>query len=191
MRIRCENQNRPRGGSCKERVLYYRLVALEVVEGRSLAPLGYARNEHLLNVFVWPTREADISARTGSRQGCLRRGPGRGGVAPSASFSHSGNEVLGKPVIVSPRMVPYSSTFLQVTAKTKTRAFSLPSVQPGAAAFPTGIERSGQQSSEMRPQPRGPMARRETRCLASLKFGNDRRCLGQRFWYGLSYFYWL
>lgn len=38
----------------------------------------------------------------------------------------------------------------------KTRVFSLLFVQPGAAAFlPTGIERSGQQSSEMKAQTRG------------------------------------
>jgi hypothetical protein len=92
---------------------------LDVGDGRSLAPLGYGRNRHLLNVFVWPTREAAISARTGSRQGCLRRGPGRGGVAPSASSSHSGNELLRKPVIVSPRMVPYSSTFYRSPQKQK------------------------------------------------------------------------
>lgn len=42
---------------------------LDVVEGRSVAAVVYAHNGHLLNVFVWPTREADISPRTGSRQG--------------------------------------------------------------------------------------------------------------------------
>lgn len=42
---------------------------LDVVEGRSVAALVYARNGHLFNVFVWPTREADTSPRTGSRQG--------------------------------------------------------------------------------------------------------------------------
>jgi anti-sigma factor RsiW len=42
---------------------------LDIVEGRSVAAVVYARNGHLLNVFVWPTREADISPRTGSRQG--------------------------------------------------------------------------------------------------------------------------
>lgn len=42
---------------------------LDVVEGRFLAAVVYARNGHLFNVFVWPTREADTSPRTGSRQG--------------------------------------------------------------------------------------------------------------------------
>ena len=42
---------------------------LDVVEGRSVAALVYARNGHLFNVFVWPTREADTSPRTGLRQG--------------------------------------------------------------------------------------------------------------------------
>jgi anti-sigma factor RsiW len=42
---------------------------LDIVEGRSVAALVYARNGHLFNVFVWPTREEDISPRTGSRQG--------------------------------------------------------------------------------------------------------------------------
>ena len=42
---------------------------LDVVEGRSLAAVVYARNGHLFSVFVWPTREADTSPRTGSGQG--------------------------------------------------------------------------------------------------------------------------
>lgn len=41
----------------------------DVVEGRSVAALVYAHNGQLFDVFVWPTREADISPRTGSRQG--------------------------------------------------------------------------------------------------------------------------
>jgi anti-sigma factor RsiW len=42
---------------------------LDVVEGRSLAVLVYARTGHVFNVFVWPTRERDTSPRLGSRQG--------------------------------------------------------------------------------------------------------------------------
>lgn len=42
---------------------------LDVVEGRSLAVLVYARTGHLINVFIWPTRERDTSPRLGSRQG--------------------------------------------------------------------------------------------------------------------------
>ena len=42
---------------------------LDVVEGRSLAVLVYARTGHLINVFIWPTREKDTSPRPGSRQG--------------------------------------------------------------------------------------------------------------------------
>lgn len=42
---------------------------LDVVEGRSVAALVYARRGHLINVFIWPTREADTSPRVGSRQG--------------------------------------------------------------------------------------------------------------------------
>jgi anti-sigma factor RsiW len=41
---------------------------LDVVEGRSVAALVYARNGHLFNVFIWVTRESDTSPRTGSRQ---------------------------------------------------------------------------------------------------------------------------
>ena len=42
---------------------------LDVIEGRSVAVLVYAGPEHLINVFIWRTREPDTSARTGSRQG--------------------------------------------------------------------------------------------------------------------------
>jgi anti-sigma factor RsiW len=41
---------------------------LDVVEGRSVAALVYARKRHLFNVFIWATRESDTSPRTGSRQ---------------------------------------------------------------------------------------------------------------------------
>jgi len=42
---------------------------LDVMEGRTVAVLVYARHEHLINVFIWPTRERDTSPRVGSRQG--------------------------------------------------------------------------------------------------------------------------
>jgi len=42
---------------------------LDVVEDRSVAVLVYARTGHLINVFVWPTRERDSSPHVGSRQG--------------------------------------------------------------------------------------------------------------------------
>jgi len=42
---------------------------LDVVEGRSVAVLVYARPGHLISVFIWPTRERDTSPRIGSRQG--------------------------------------------------------------------------------------------------------------------------
>jgi anti-sigma factor RsiW len=42
---------------------------LDVIEDRSVAVLVYARTGHLINVFIWPTRERDTSARLGSRQG--------------------------------------------------------------------------------------------------------------------------
>lgn len=42
---------------------------VDIVEGRSVAVLVYARPEHLINVFLWPTRERDASPRVGSRQG--------------------------------------------------------------------------------------------------------------------------
>ena len=41
---------------------------LDVVGERSVAVLVYARPEHLINVFIWPTRERDTSPRVGSRQ---------------------------------------------------------------------------------------------------------------------------
>lgn len=41
---------------------------VDVVEGRSVAVLVYERNGRPIDVFIWPTREPDTSARTGSRQ---------------------------------------------------------------------------------------------------------------------------
>lgn len=42
---------------------------VDVIEGRTLAVLVYERNRRPINVFIWHTREADTSARIGSRQG--------------------------------------------------------------------------------------------------------------------------
>jgi anti-sigma factor RsiW len=42
---------------------------VDVVEGRAVAALVYAGPKHLINVFMWPTRERDASPRVGSRQG--------------------------------------------------------------------------------------------------------------------------
>ena len=41
----------------------------DIMDGRSVAVLVYERNGRPINVFIWPTREPDTSARTGSRQG--------------------------------------------------------------------------------------------------------------------------
>lgn len=42
---------------------------LDVVEGRPVAALVYSRQEHPVNVFMWPTRERDTAPRAGSREG--------------------------------------------------------------------------------------------------------------------------
>jgi anti-sigma factor RsiW len=42
---------------------------IDVVHGRSVAALVYARRKHLVNVFVWPTDEKDAAPRSGSQQG--------------------------------------------------------------------------------------------------------------------------
>jgi len=42
---------------------------MDVVERRSVAVLVYARRGHLINVFIWPTRERGTSASVGSRHG--------------------------------------------------------------------------------------------------------------------------
>ena len=41
---------------------------VDVIEARAVAVLVYERNEHPINIFIWPTRERDSSPRTGSRQ---------------------------------------------------------------------------------------------------------------------------
>ena len=42
---------------------------LDVVRGRTVAVLVYARRKHLVNVFVWPTTEADSEPRSGAQLG--------------------------------------------------------------------------------------------------------------------------
>ena len=42
---------------------------VDAVEGRPFASLVYARDGHLINVFIWPTQKPDSSPQTGSRQG--------------------------------------------------------------------------------------------------------------------------
>jgi anti-sigma factor RsiW len=42
---------------------------LDIIEGRPVAALVYARRGNLINVFVWSTTEPDASPHAGSRQG--------------------------------------------------------------------------------------------------------------------------
>jgi len=42
---------------------------LDVVAGRNVAVLVYARRKHLINVFIWPTTEPDSEPRSGSELG--------------------------------------------------------------------------------------------------------------------------
>jgi len=42
---------------------------LDVVHGRTVAVLVYARRKHLINVFVWPTTESDATAQSGTQLG--------------------------------------------------------------------------------------------------------------------------
>ena len=42
---------------------------MDLVEGRTIPALVYAHAGHLINLFIWPTRERDTAPREGSRQG--------------------------------------------------------------------------------------------------------------------------
>jgi anti-sigma factor RsiW len=42
---------------------------LDVIRGRSVAVLVYGRRKHIINVFMWPTREKDARPQSGSELG--------------------------------------------------------------------------------------------------------------------------
>ncbi len=42
---------------------------LDVVRGRTVAVLVYARRKHIINVFIWPTKEQATAAQSGSQLG--------------------------------------------------------------------------------------------------------------------------
>jgi anti-sigma factor (TIGR02949 family) len=42
---------------------------IDVVHGRTVAALVYARRKHFVNVFIWPTDEKDSAPSSGSQQG--------------------------------------------------------------------------------------------------------------------------
>ena len=42
---------------------------IDIVHGRSVAALVYARRKHFVNVFIWPTDEKDAAPRSGSQLG--------------------------------------------------------------------------------------------------------------------------
>jgi len=42
---------------------------IDVIHGRSVAALVYARRKHFVNVFIWPTDENDAAPHSGSQQG--------------------------------------------------------------------------------------------------------------------------
>lgn len=42
---------------------------LDVVRGKTVAVLVYGRRKHIINVFIWPTDERDLSAQQGSQLG--------------------------------------------------------------------------------------------------------------------------
>jgi anti-sigma factor RsiW len=42
---------------------------LDVVKGHQVAVLVYARRKHVVNVFIWPTTEPDMSPQSGSQLG--------------------------------------------------------------------------------------------------------------------------
>jgi mycothiol system anti-sigma-R factor len=42
---------------------------IDAVRGRTVAALVYGRRKHIVNVFIWPTKEADSAPRSGSQVG--------------------------------------------------------------------------------------------------------------------------
>jgi anti-sigma factor RsiW len=54
---------------------------LDVVGGRSVAALVYARRKHVVSLFVWPTERAETPARSGSANGYQWAHWARGGMS--------------------------------------------------------------------------------------------------------------
>jgi mycothiol system anti-sigma-R factor len=42
---------------------------IDAISGRTVAALVYGRRKHIVNVFIWPTKEADSAPRSGSQVG--------------------------------------------------------------------------------------------------------------------------
>jgi anti-sigma factor RsiW len=53
---------------------------LDVIKGRSVAVLVYARRKHIINVFIWPSTYVDDRLRSGSQLGYNWLGWGKGGM---------------------------------------------------------------------------------------------------------------
>ena len=67
---------------------------LDVVRGKTVAVLVYGRRKHVINVFVWPTNEPDLSAQQGSQLGYNWIDWRKGGMEFSAISDVSASELV-------------------------------------------------------------------------------------------------
>jgi len=74
---------------------------LDIVRGKTVAVLVYGRRKHIINVFIWPTSEPDLSAQQGSQLGYNWIDWRKGGMEFSAISDASTSDLLALQKLIA------------------------------------------------------------------------------------------